>query len=79
MAHQGYEHTMELLRPCVYWPAMYREARDYISSCERCTMGHAPALHTTSSHLGSCRVQHIVVYSYWLLTEDHFVAEQRFD
>ena len=42
---------MELLRPRVYWPAMYREARDYISSCERCTMGHAPALHTTSSHL----------------------------
>ena len=26
-----------------------------------------------------CRVQHIVVYSYWLLTEDLFVAEQKFD
>ena len=51
MAHQGYEHTMELLRPCVYWPTMYREVRDYISSCERCTMGHAPELHTTSSLL----------------------------
>ena len=51
MGHQGYKRTMELLRPRVYWPAMYREARDYISSCERCTMGHAPALHTTSSHL----------------------------
>ena len=51
MGHQGYECTMELLRPRVYWPAMYREVRDYISSCERCTMGHAPALHTTSSHL----------------------------
>ena len=51
MGHQGYGRTMELLRPRVYWPAMYREVRDYISSCERCTMGHAPALHTTSSHL----------------------------
>ena len=51
MGHQGYKRTMELLRPRVYWPAMYREAKDYISSCERCTMGHAPALHTTSSHL----------------------------
>ena len=48
MGHQGYERTMELLRPRVYWPAMYREVRDYISSCERCTMGHAQALHTTS-------------------------------
>ena len=37
---------MELLRPSVYWPAMHREVRDYISSCERCTMGHAPMLHT---------------------------------
>ena len=55
MGHQGYERTMELLRPRVYWPAMYREARDYISSCERCTMGHAPALHTTSSHLLASR------------------------
>ena len=42
---------MELLRPCVYWPTMYREVRDYISSCERCTMGHAPELHTTASLL----------------------------
>ena len=48
MGHQGYERTMELLRTRVYWPAMYREVRDYISSCERCTMGHAQALHTTS-------------------------------
>ena len=39
----------------VYWPAMYREVRDYISSCERCTMGHAPALHTTSSRLLASR------------------------
>ena len=26
---------------------------------------------------GSCRVPHIVVYSYWLLTEDLFVAGQQ--
>ena len=25
------ERTMELLRPHVYWPTMYREVRDYIS------------------------------------------------
>ena len=31
MGRQGYERTMELLRPRVYWPAIYREARDYIS------------------------------------------------
>ena len=24
MGHQGYERTMELLRPRVYWPAMNR-------------------------------------------------------
>ena len=30
MGRQGYERTMELLRPRVYWPAIYREARDYI-------------------------------------------------
>ena len=30
MGHQGYERIMELLRPRVYWPTMYREARDYI-------------------------------------------------
>ena len=42
---------MKLLRPRVYWPAMYREARDYIISYEQWTMGHAPVLHTTSSHL----------------------------
>ena len=28
---------------------------------------------------GSCRVQHIVVYSYLLLTENLFVAQQKFD
>ena len=51
MGHQGYEQTMKLLRPRVYWPAMYREARDYIISYKQWTMGHAPVLHTTSSHL----------------------------
>ena len=51
MGHRGYERTMDLLRPRVYWPAMYRQVRDYISSCKRCTMGHAPVLHATSSHL----------------------------
>ena len=55
MGHQGYERTMELLRPCVYWPAMYRKVRDYISSCERCTMGRAPVLHTASSRLLASR------------------------
>ena len=28
MGHQGYKRTMELLRPRVYWPAMYREVRE---------------------------------------------------
>ena len=55
MGHQGYERTMELLRLSVYWPAMYRKVRDYISSCERCTMGRAPVLHTTSSRLLASR------------------------
>ena len=64
MGHQGYERTMELLRPRVYWPAMYREVRDYISSCERCTMGHAPALHTTSSHLLASRPLEILAIDF---------------
>ena len=63
MGHQGYERTMELLRPRVYWPAMYREAKD-ISSCERCTMGHAPALHATSSHLLASRPLEILVIDF---------------
>ena len=42
---------MELLRSRVYWPGMYGEVKDYIDNCERCTMGHAPVIHTTSSHL----------------------------
>ena len=64
MGYQGYERTMELLRPRVYWPAMHREARDYISSCERCTMGHAPALHTTSSHLLASRPLEILAIDF---------------
>ena len=64
MGHRGYERTMELLRPRVYWPAMYREVRDYISSCERCTMGHAPALHTTSSHLLASRPLEILAIDF---------------
>ena len=64
MGHQGYERTMELLRPRVYWPAMYREAKDYISSCERCTMGHAPALRTTSSHLLASRPLEILAIGF---------------
>ena len=64
MGHQGYERTMELLRPRVYWPAMYREAKDYISSCERCTMGHSPALHTTSSHLLASRPLEILAIDF---------------
>ena len=64
MGHQGYERTMELLRPRVYWPAMYREVRDYISSCERCTMGHAPALRTTSSHLLASRPLEILAIDF---------------
>ena len=64
MGHQGYERTMELLRPPVYWPTMYREAKDYISSCERCTMGHAPALHTTSSHLLASRPLEILAIDF---------------
>ena len=64
MGHQGYERTMELLRPRVYWPAMYREAKDYISSCERCTMGHAPALRTTSSHLLASRPLEILAIDF---------------
>ena len=55
MGHQGYERTMELLRPCVYWPALYKKVKDYISSCERCTMGRAPVLHTASSRLLASR------------------------
>ena len=27
MGHRGYERTMELLRPCVFWPAVCREVR----------------------------------------------------
>ena len=42
---------MELLRSRVYWPGMYGEVNDYISNCERCTMGHARVIHTTSGHL----------------------------
>ena len=64
MGHQGYERTMELLRPRVYWPAMYREVRDYIGSCERCTMGHAPALRTTSSHLLASRPLEILAIDF---------------
>ena len=64
MGHQGYKRTMELLRPRVYWPAMYREVRDYINSCERCTMGHAPALHTTSSHLLASRPLEILAIDF---------------
>ena len=64
MGHQGYERTMELLRPPVYWPTMYREAKDYISSCKRCTMGHAPALHTTSSHLLASRPLEILAIDF---------------
>ena len=55
MGHQGYERTMELLRSRVYWPSMYGEGRDYIDNCERCTMGRAPVIHTTSCHLLASR------------------------
>ena len=48
----------------VYWPAMYREVRDYISSCEWCTMGHAPALHTISSHLLASRPLEILAIDF---------------
>ena len=50
MGNQGYQRTMELLKPHVYWLGMYGEIKDYISKCDRCTMGHAPVIHTTSGH-----------------------------
>ena len=58
MGHHGYERTMELLKSRVYWPGMYGEVKDYIDNCERCTMGRAPVIHTTSGHLlASCPLE----------------------
>ena len=64
MGHQGYEGTMELLRSRVYWPGMYGEVKDYIDSCERCTMGRALVIHTTSNHLLASRPLEILVIDF---------------
>ena len=53
---------MELLRSRVYWPGMYREVKDYIDNCERCTMGNAMVIHTTSGHLlASCPLKILAI------------------
>ena len=50
MGHQGVERTISLLRSRCYWPGMYTQVREYISTCSRCTMGRSPGtLHTTST------------------------------
>ena len=55
---------MELLRSRVYWPGMYGEVNDYISNCERCTMGRAPVIHTASGHLLASRLTEILAIDF---------------
>ena len=48
----------------MYWPGMYGEVKDYIDSCERCTMGRAPVIHTTSGHLLASRPLEILAIDF---------------
>ena len=48
----------------MYWPGVYGEVKDYIDNCERCTMGRAPVIHTTSGHLLASRPLEILAIDF---------------
>ena len=64
LGHQGYERTMGLLRHRVYWPGMFNEVKQYLSTCRQCIINQGQSLHLTSSHLLASRPLQILAVDF---------------
>jgi len=64
MGHQGFDRTMQLLRPRVYWPGMFDDVRQYIANCRRCILGRSAPVRTTSTPILASRPLQILSIDY---------------
>ena len=73
--HQGEERTLSLARLRCYWPYMYRDIKNWIQGCERCSISKSPipAIRNPLGHLIASRPLEIVAIDFTLLepSTDH--------